>query len=432
MKWQPYTEYEESETGWLGRIPRFWKTIPLWCLYNRKSEKGCSDLPLLSVYRDYGVIPTDSRDDNYNKPSLDLSGYLHIKPTDLVTNKMKTWQGSIAISNYEGIVSPAYYTCRATHKEYHRYIHYLLRCEKYTSIYMTLSKGIRVNQWDLDYEYFRNIPILLPSNNEQRAIATFLDRETERIDNLISKKQQQIELLQEKRSALISHVVTKGLNPNVKMKDSGVEWLGQIPEHWEITRIKYIGKIKYGLGEPPQFLDNGLPIIRATDIYNGKIIMDNVQFVDPNDIPWSRDPILRKDDIIVVRSGAYTGDSAIVDSEVAGAITGYDMVLRVKKAIPHFVAYVLLSKYIVQGQIYLEKMRAAQPHLNAEEFGNCIILLPPKDEQLNVVTFLRSELLKIDNITNKIGESIEKLKEYRSALISAVVTGKIDVSQEVA
>ena len=175
MSWKPYPKYKSSGIEWLGDVPEYWTIRPLRALYMRKSDRGHDELQLLSVYRDYGVIPKDSRDDNYNKPSLDLHYYLRIIPTDLVTNKMKTWQGSIAVSEYEGIVSPAYYTFRAIHEEHHRYIHYLLRCKEYISVYMTLSRGIRVNQWDLEYENFRELPILLPPLSEQISIAAFLD-----------------------------------------------------------------------------------------------------------------------------------------------------------------------------------------------------------------------------------------------------------------
>jgi type I restriction enzyme S subunit len=272
----------------------------------------------------------------------------------------------------------------------------------------------------------------IPPLDEQRAIAAFLDRETARIDALIQKKQRQIELLQEKRSALISHAVTKGLDPNAKMKDSGIEWLGDIPEHWEVKRVKNLGRIRYGLGEPPEYVDNGLPFIRATDINRGKVNLDAVRKVRSEDVPWSRSPKLHLGEILVVRSGAYTGDSAIITEDAAGCIAGYDMVLTISKAYAPFVAWALLSKYMLHGQIYLERMRAAQPHLNAEELGGFVILMPPLLEQRQIAETLTSETDKLDALADKIRSSIEMLREHRTALISAAVTGKIDVRWEVA
>lgn len=162
-----------------------------------------------------------------------------------------------------------------------------------------------------------------------------------------------------------------------KYKRSGIDWLGDMPEHWDAKRIKHLGTIRYGLGEPPEYMDDGLPFIRATDINRGKIDLAMVKKVSRNDVPWGRKPELKLDEILIVRSGAYTGDSAIVTSDITGCIVGYDMVLTVSKGHAPFVAWVLLSKYMLQGQIYLERLRAAQPHLNAEELGGFSILLPP-------------------------------------------------------
>lgn len=287
-----------------------------------------------------------------------------------------------------------------------------------------------ITRYGLGKYWIDNGRFPIPPLDEQHSIATCLDQETKRIDKLIEKKERQIELLREKRSALISNVVTKGLDPNVKMKDSGIECLGEIPEHWEIKRIKRMGTIRYGLGEPPEYVDNGLPFIRATDIKRGKIDLEDVKMVSHDDIPWSRRPLLKLHEILVVRSGAYTGDSAIVTGNVAGCIAGYDMVLTVENGKAAFVAWVLLSKYMLYGQIYLERLRAAQPHLNAEELGGFIILVPPISEQHAIAIFLDKETVQIDTLTEKIQRSIDLLREYRTALISAAVTGKIDVRKE--
>ncbi len=206
-----------------------------------------------------------------------------------------------------------------------------------------------------------------------------------------------------------------------RTKPSGVEWLGDVPEHWEVKRIKHLGSIRYGLGEPPEYVDEGLPFVRATDIKRGKINLDEVKKVRSEDVPWSRKPLLNLEEILVVRSGAYTGDSAIVSSSVAGCIAGYDMVLSVKRGQPAFVAWALLSKYLLQGQIYLERMRAAQPHLNAEELGGFLILTPPMHEQRSIAAFLDRETGRVDRLVAKKRELIERLKEKRTALISCTV-----------
>ena len=296
--------------------------------------------------------------------------------------------------------------------------------------YQVRAGTIQATIQNFSAEKYGEVLLPLPPLDEQCAIAIYLDRETTRLDALIEKKQRQIELLQEKRVALISRAVTKGIDPNAKMKDSGIEWLEEIPTHWEVKRVKRLGSIRYGLGEPPEYVDDGLPFIRATDIKSGKIYLDTVKKVRPDDVPWSRNPSLNLHEILVVRSGAYTGDSALVTEDTAGAIAGYDMVLTASKAYAPFVAWVLLSKYMLQGQIYLERLRAAQPHLNAEELGEFVVVIPPYADQSAIVAYLDRETTRIDTLIEKVEKSIALLREYRISLISAAVTGKIDVRKE--
>ncbi|MFJ3457598.1 restriction endonuclease subunit S [Scandinavium goeteborgense] len=208
----PDVPMKDSGVEWLGEVPEHWDTLAISHLFTRIKRTGYNNKELLSVYRDYGVIPKSSRDDNNNKPSEDLSPYQLVKPNDLVMNKMKAWQGSIAISECEGIVSPAYFVYTPKDKLFElalpKYVHYLLRNSLYVTQYLSRSKGIRINQWDLDPDEFRCIELLLPTKEEQLRIFRFLDYTTTTIDTLIEKQLQQIELLKERRTALISAAVT--------------------------------------------------------------------------------------------------------------------------------------------------------------------------------------------------------------------------------
>jgi type I restriction enzyme S subunit len=283
-----------------------------------------------------------------------------------------------------------------------------------------LSRELTEEQW---------LPVM--SVPEQCAIATFLDRETARINDLIAKKERLIELLQEKRAALISHAVTKGLDPTVPMKDSGVEWLGEIPAHWDILLLKRVARIRYGLGQPPVELDEGKPLVRATNVKSGTVASEGMLYIDPIDIPPGKNAVLSEGEIIVVRSGAYTGDSAIIPKEFEGAIAGYDMVVTVTKGYSPFIAWQLLSKEVRDLQFGFYNLRAAQSHLNAEDLGGIIIVVPPLSEQHCIASYLDSETAKIDALISRIRDGIEKLKEYSTALISSAVTGKIDVRGEI-
>ncbi|MCS5603826.1 MAG: restriction endonuclease subunit S, partial [Paracoccus sp.] len=187
--------------------PSTWRVVPFWSLFRRTKSIGHADEELLSVYRDHGVVPTSSRDDNHNKPSEDLSGYQLVTEGALVTNKMKAWQGSIAISRHRGIVSPAYYVYRPLSEEHDQFLHYLLRSEPYVALYQRISKGVRVSQWDLEHEALRTIPVLLPDLATQKQIADFLDAETTRIDALIEKKQRLMAVANERIAAIVETAI---------------------------------------------------------------------------------------------------------------------------------------------------------------------------------------------------------------------------------
>lgn len=207
----------------------------------------------------------------------------------------------------------------------------------------------------------------------------------------------------------------------------GVEAIRQIPAHWQLVPLKRIGEITYGIGEPPPYRTDGVPLIRATNVSKGRIQPQGLMYVDPKDIPASRIVWLQPGDIVVVRSGAYTGDSAIIPGNYGACIAGFDMVLRCRtECSPQFIQYALLSAYLKDHQIDLERMRAAQPHLNAEELGMCLACVPPRSEQLAITTFLDRETAKIDTLIEKQERLIALLTEKRQAVISHAVTRGLD------
>ncbi len=312
--------------------------------------------------------------------------------------------------------------------------------------YLTISHGFRNvgaaymygagGQKRVPTDFIKNLKHPIPSLDEQHAIATFLDRETTHIDTLISKKQRQIELLQEKRAALISHVVTKGLNPNAKMKDSGIEWLGEIPEHWEVIRLKHItSHIVDCLHATPVYSEDGLyPAVRTADVKPGILDTTNVKRVSEEEFKLriSRlKPI--KDDIVYSREGERFGIAALVPEDQEICLSQRMMMFRCKEGIidSAFLMWQLNGKgvYIQAEQ---DVIGSTSPHVNVETIRNFWLTLPPYQEQLKILDHINREVRSIDNLISKINCSMKKLNEYRTALISAAVTGKIDVRKEVA
>lgn len=432
-KYRVYPEYAPVEADWLGVVPQEWNVIPVGRLFRRKKRTGFTEKELLSVYRDYGVIPKSSRDDNNNKPSEDLSPYQLVLPGDLVMNKMKTWQGSIAVSEFEGIVSPAYFVYEPLPKLYQlaypKYVHYLLRNPIYVAQYLRRSKGIRVNQWDLDPDEFQKIELLLPSKLEQQKIANFLDHETTKIDTLIEKQQQLIKLLKEKRQAVISHAVTKGLNPNAPMRDSGVEWLGEVPEHWAVCKLSYryevlLGKMLDEKKISGYFLGSYL---RNTDVQWGKINMEGLPKMDFR--PEEAERFSVKTGDLLVCEGGEIGRCAVWSEETNCFYQKALHRLRPRescKDFPKYMFYVLFDA-VHQERFNAGAAKATIAHLPAENFRQYRFAYPPMNEQEHISKFLDDQTKKFDFLEEKARMQIELLTERRSALISATVTGKIDV-----
>ncbi|NKL32149.1 restriction endonuclease subunit S [Rhizobium leguminosarum bv. viciae] len=425
-----YPAYTRTDVPWLGDIPIHWKSQRLKLLFEIVKQIANTDsLDVLSVTQK-GIKIKDI-ESNEGQLSMDYSKYQIVHPGDFVMNHMDLLTGYVDESRYHGVTSPDYRAFRLRDQRYcRRFFLYLLQNCYHQRLFFPFGQGSsHLGRWRLPTEAFNEFTFPVPPPEEQTAIASFLDRETTKIDALVEEQKRLIELLRDKRQAVISHAVTKGLNPDARMKDSGIAWLGEMPDHWNITALKHLGSIRYGIGEPPTYREAGTPLIRATNVHEGRIYDEGVVFVDPDDIPNSKIVWLTEGDIIVVRSGAYTGDSAIVPPDFGPAIAGFDMVFRPAAANPEFLQFTLLSTYVKAAQTDLMRVRAAQPHLNAEELGSCTILLPPPSEQETIAKHLQSVTLGIDKLVGEATAGITLLIERRAALISAAVTGKIDVRE---
>lgn len=437
MDFKPYPSYKNSGVEWLGVIPEHWQQKPIWSLFSRVKRVNHPNEPLLSVYRDYGVIPKASRDDNHNRASEDLTPYQLVRPNDLVINKMKAWQGSIAISEHQGIVSPAYYVYEPKQPYCSKYIHFLIRSTYFIQSYKNFSKGIRVNQWDLEHDAFTHIDLLLPPLSEQNKIVSFLDTETSRIDHLIAKQEKLIELLEEHRKAVISHAVTKGVEPNVPMKDSGVEWLGEVPEHWNVMKSKRLFWCKGGFAfSSDEFFEEGtFPVIRISNIQDKSISTDKLIYVRSTTEKVLNQFSAHTNDLIFCMTGASLGKVGILPKDLGFALINQRVGrLDIRNcALKQFVFY-LVSSIGFQNNIRMSGIGLTDnfPNISSDQIGIIDTTLPPLAEQKQIIEVLDAKCKKIDTLIAKQKELIEKLKEYRTSIISHAVTGKIDVRDLVA
>lgn len=315
-----------------------------------------------------------------------------------------------------------------------RFLYYLLGADVFQRFILMQQKGTTFN--GITQESVENFCCILPPIDEQSVIAGFLDHKTERIDALISKKERQIELLQEKRAALISHAVTKGLDPSVKMKDSGVEWLGEIPQDWSMVPLKFLTKtISKGttpstVGE--EFQDSGIRFVRGENVTLDGISETPATYIDEATNRLLRRSILEKDDVVIIIAGATTGKAAVVEDNILPANTNQAVAfIRLwDKQLARFLCY-WLSSCFVHDMVWTKAVQSAQPNLSMEDIKNFIVPLPPLEKVKDIQAYLAHRIKESAFLICNIGESLDLLREYRAALISASVTGKIDVRGEV-
>lgn len=415
---------------WLGEVPEHWTIQPLWTYFRRSKRTGFDREELLSVYRDYGVVPKASREDNFNKPSDDLSAYQLVEPGDLAINKMKAWQGSVAVSTHRGIVSPAYFVYVPLHSDDSQYLHYLLRSSEYTAGYLTLSKGIRPSQWDLEPQSHSRMPLLIPPVAEQHAIRRFLDQQTAQIDTLVAEQQRLIKLLQEKRHAIIARAITKGLNPEVHVKASGVEWIGDIPAHWRVAPLytefdAVLGKMLDDKAQTGRF---AISYLRNADVQWDRVNISDLPTIDIKPDEFDR-YTLCPGDVLICEGGAGVGQTAIWHGELQPC--AFQKALhrvrpRSADSNPRLLYYVMRA-VVESGAVFTEGNTSTIPHLTSEKLRALRIPLPGRVESGKITAFLDGEMHKLDALIVEASGAIALLRERRSALVSAAVTGKIDV-----
>ena len=442
-----YPAYKPSGMDWVGDIPEHWEIHRLkhvasvqFSSVDKHTVEGEEPVRLCNYvdvyYNDFIAAGIEFM--SASATQSEIARFQLCRGDVLVTKDSESWD-DIAVPSYvaeklDGVLCGYHLAHIRPHpcKLLGEYLFRAFRSRGINDQFRVATNGI--TRFGLGKYWLDNGLFPVPPLDEQRAIAAFLDRETARIDALIEKKRRQIELLQEKRSALISHAVTKGLDPNAPMKDSGIEWLGEIPRHWQAKRLRFLVSepLKYGANESAELDDPDLPrYIRITDVdENGRLRGDTFKSL-PEDV--ARPYLLKEGDLLLARSGATVGKSFYYEpSWGRAAYAGYLIRARFNPArmMPRFVNYFTNSQQYWQwlGSSFIQ---ATIQNVSAEKYANLIVPVPPVDEQAEIVAYLDGMWKRLNDLTRKIKGSIEQLMDYRTALISAAVTGKIDVHKEV-
>ena len=428
-------EMKNSGIPWIGEIPEGWKMCFIKQIMRNKSIKGFPNERVLSLYRDYGVVPKDSRDDNHNVTSDDTSSYKLVDDGDFVINKMKAWQGSMAVSEYRGIISPAYYICRITTTDINkRYIHYLLRNDSYKTEYMRLSSGLRVGQWDLNIDDFLRIMMILPPLAEQQRIAEFLDRKCGEVDEMIALQEQIIEELKAYKQSVITEAVTKGLNPAAPMRDSGIDWIGSIPEHWEVCRVKNVASLFGRIGFRGYTSDDlnkdgeGAITLSPSNMLPMGMDYTNVTYLSWMKYHESPEIMIQNGDILMVKTGSSYGKVSYVDNLPKEATINPQILRIVSRINSKYLGYYLqtpLFIYQVEGGV----VGGTIPTISQEKINNFFVAMSSIEEQQAIADYLDEKCADIDSLIQTKQSKIDSLKEYKKSIIYEYVTGKREVNE---
>lgn len=429
---QRYEKYKDSGIDWLGEVPEHWENRKLGNILSPYSVKNRADLPLLSITREKGVIRRgeDTEEDNHNFIPDDLSGYKHLKVGQFGMNKMKAWQGSYGYSNFEGIVSPAYYIFDISSNLFGEYFSKTIRSKAYIPFFIKASDGVRIGQWDLSKQRMKEIPFFVPPLGEQKAITKFLYDKCEKIDGAVILKEQQIEKLKELRQITIHNSVTKGIsNFNgevVTTKDSGIDWIGEIPEGWEVKRLKYTCLINQkSLSETTDknqelnYVDIG-----SVSLTNGIEKTESYLF---GNSPSRARRIASVNDTIISTVRTYLKAIDFIDEGKSKFIfsTGF-AVLTPNGISPKYLSSVVRSN-VFTDQVSFASKGMSYPAINSTDLGCLWMPIPPVSEQQAIITHLQEQTSKIDKAIGQRQEQIVKLKEYKQSLINEAVTGKIKI-----
>ncbi len=428
---EKYLSYKDSGVQWLGEIPSHWKVKKIrhiLSLANEKTKESGGELLSLSQYA--GVTP--KTDSNVGiRAAEDTTGYNIVHKGQFVMNIMLAWNGSYAVSEYDGIISPAYCVFDFTRECDRRYYNYLLSMKVYSGAFKTESKGIIDSRLRLYPQYFKNFPLIVPPIEEQRSMATYLDKATAEIDRAIAQQQRMIDLLNERKQIIIQRAVTKGLDENVEMKNSGIEWIGEIPVNWEVCKLKHLFKrIADGTHFSPKSIDDGYPYLTAADVRGIGINYESTKKISTKDYHnlVSAGCKAFEGDILIVKDGATTGRVGLkTDNVECVTLSSVAMLTPQDIESTYYLMYMMMSDSM-QKQISFSMSGAAMPRITLVKLKNFYAIKPPVLDQVAIVEFIKSRLEPVNIAIGRLEKQISLLQERKQIIISEVVTGKIKVS----
>lgn len=424
--------YYDSKIPWIKMIPSQWNLIRAKNIFIEKSIKNHPDEPLLAASQKQGVILKSMLAQRSMEAIGNFESFKLVDVDDYVIS-LRSFEGGLEIAYFRGIISPVYNIFNFRRKEHHDkgYFKYLFKSSLFIQELNVYKKGIRDGQ-SISYKDFSNIIFPVPPLPDQKAIANYLDSQIEKISHFIQKKERFIELLKEQRQGIINKAVTKGIDSDVKLKESGIDWLGEIPEHWELRRLRYCGTCQNGLNKGGEYFGRGYPFFGYGDIYNNAVIPPKPSgLVESNETDQNNCSV-QKGDVFFTRTSEVINEIAIactcLQTVDKATFSGFLIRFRPLADIidPAFSSYLFRAE-ILRNYFVKEMNIITRASLSQDTLKNLWVLLPPIEEQAKIAAYLKTATTNIDQAISKSEREIELIKEYKEAMIAEAVLGKLEI-----
>jgi type I restriction enzyme S subunit len=436
---KPYSEYQDTGLNWLGQVPRHWDISPIAGIARLKSIVNRPERQLLSVYLQRGVVRfSDVLQKRTNATSEDLSKYQAVDEGDFVLNNQQAWRGSVGVSDYSGIVSPAYLVLALSKRYLPRYANFLLRDQSMVSQYLVCSKGVGSIQRNLYWPHLKRVGVVIPPPDEQAAIVRFLDWANGRLERTIRAKQKVITLLNEQKHGIIHRAVTRGLDTGVPLRPSGIPWIGDIPAHWEARKIRTIARlIVSNVDKHSRQNEIDVRLCNYVDVYKNDKIDECISFMPAT---ASVDEIerfrIRLGDVILTKDSEAWDDIGVpsfVAYEADDLVCGYHLaILRTRsEMLSGSFLHRVLEDPFVAAQMHIRAKGVTRYGLGHAAIKEVLLPIPPDHEQRHICRRLEMDLAKFVAAKKRLECEIGFIREYRARLITDVVTGKLDVRDAV-
>ena len=432
---KPYPEYRESGLSWLGKIPATWQTLRIKAVLREKDARSPDGAGLLlSLTRGRGLIARSDMTDKVHSART-LAGYKRFEPGEIVMNRMQAWSGMFGTGSMSGLVSPDYAVFTVLGGYLASLLLARLKAPDLVSQFALASKGIGSGFNRLYSDKFGAIAISLPPEDEQKAIVRFLAHANHKIDGFIRAKRKLIGLLNEQKQAIIHQAVTRGRDPSMPLKPSGIPWLGDIPKHWEVRQVRRVASFvtSGSRGWADYYSDSGLIFIQSGNLgRNMALNFSNTQHVRPPPGAEGERTRVQQNDILICITGALTGNVTHVDSELPGSsfVNQHVALVRVRpsEVTPRFLAFALRSE-LGQSQFKTSEYGGTKQGLGLGDVKDVYFSIPDLEEQDRVVKHLDSSLTIFNTAIARTEREIALMQEYRTRLTADLVTGKLDVRE---